>query len=482
MCGIAGIWERSGKPADRAALERMAAILHHRGPDGSGIHVDGALGLANRRLAIVDPTPAGDQPMGLPERGLWLTYNGEIHNYLELRRELETRGASFRTQTDTEVVLHAYDAWGADCFERFNGMWALGLWDARERRLVLSRDRFGIKPLCYSVRGSRVCFASEAKAILSAFPGEREADNGEIERFLSGHYPDAGEDTFFANVKQLAPGSYAVVSPDRLQSRRYWSFRPGEETARPDAVERFRALFDESVQLRMRSDVPVGACLSGGLDSSAIAAVVEIPDGRPMQCFSLRYDGGRFDESHYAATAAAARGDRIEMHWVRPKPAGMLETMRKIVWHHDAPTPVRGRFAQWFVMEEAGRHVKVVIDGQGGDELLAGYARFVVPYLVDRVLRRGRPGPGGMPFLQEASDLGEIESRSRLWFYSRAPFQLGQEALGIRPWMSGRVQRRAFSKRFGASPVERERPYKSFMNNRLWHEFRREGLPEVLHC
>src|SRR5947209_2436513 len=196
MCGIAGIWERSGRPVDRDGLERMSAILRHRGPDGSGLHVDGEVGLANRRLAIVDPSPAGDQPMGLPERGLWLTYNGEIHNYVELRRELESRGAEFRTRTDTEVVLHAYAAWGHDCFERFNGMWALGLWDARERSLVLSRDRFAIKPLCYSIRGARFCFASEPKAILAAFPEERLPDRDEIDRFLSGGFPDAGESTF----------------------------------------------------------------------------------------------------------------------------------------------------------------------------------------------------------------------------------------------------------------------------------------------
>jgi len=160
----------------------MAAILRHRGPDGGGVHLDGELGLANQRLAIVDPTPAGDQPMGLAERDLWLTYNGEIHNYVELRRELEAAGAAFRTHTDTEVVLHAYAIWGAECFERFNGMWALALWDGRERRLILSRDRFGIKPLCYSVRGPRVCFASEPKAILAAFPEEREPDRREIDR------------------------------------------------------------------------------------------------------------------------------------------------------------------------------------------------------------------------------------------------------------------------------------------------------------
>ncbi|HEX6701481.1 MAG TPA: asparagine synthase (glutamine-hydrolyzing), partial [Gaiellaceae bacterium] len=277
MCGIAGIWDRSAAPVAREALERMGEILRHRGPDGSGVWLDGDVGLANRRLAVVDPTPAGDQPMGLPDRGLWLTYNGEIHNYVELRRELEACGARFRTHTDTEVVLHAFAAWGLDAFERFNGMWAIALWDARERSLVLSRDRFGIKPLCYSLRSGRIAFASEPKAILAAFPEEREPDRTEIGRFLGGEFTDAGEATFFANVRSVPPATCLVWSRDGLARHSYWRFEPGGETPKPDAEERFRELLRDAVRVRMRSGVPVGACLSGGLDSSAIAALVDVP-------------------------------------------------------------------------------------------------------------------------------------------------------------------------------------------------------------
>ncbi|MSO95078.1 MAG: asparagine synthase (glutamine-hydrolyzing) [Thermoleophilia bacterium] len=476
VCGIAGIWERSGRPVNRAALERMAAILQHRGPDGSGIHLDGELGLANRRLAIVDPSPAGEQPMGLESRGLWLTYNGEIHNYVELRKELESSGARFRTDTDTEVVLEAYAAWGMGCFERFNGMWALGLWDGRERQLVLSRDRFGIKPLCYSLRGGRICFASEPKAILTAFPQEREPDNAEIGRFLAGHYPDTGEATFFAGISNLPAAHCLVVTPTSIGEIGYWGFQPGVEAPMRDAEEQFRELLRESVRIRMRSDVPVGACLSGGLDSSAIAALVEVPPGRPMQCFSLRYDGSRDDESRYAA--AAARDDRFSITWVRPAGDDLLDTIGRIVWHHDAPTPLRGRLAQWAVMQEAGKHVKVVLDGQGGDELLAGYSRYVFPYVVDRLRRPTRAGG----IVRELSDLARIETRSRLWFLSRTPLQPAQRALGLPPWVCGRAEGRAFRRSVDVSPGERERPYASSVNNMLWHELRHEGLPEVLHA
>ena len=457
MCGIAGIWERSGKPVDPVALERMAAILNHRGPDGSGIHVEGELGLANRRLRILDLSAAADQPMGLPDGSLWITFNGEIHNYLELRRELETRGIRFHTKTDTEVVLHAYAVWGIDCFERFNGMWALALWAARERQLVLSRDRFGIKPLYYSVNGARICFASEAKAILAAFPETTKPDHEEIDRFLSGGFPDAGGSTFFAHVKTLPAATYALCSGDSIRRSTYWGFRPGDEEPKPDAEARFRELLADAVKLRTRSDVPIGACLSGGLDSSAIVGLLDRSAEQPVHCFSLRLDDDpALDESRYAARAAGAHGHVV--HWVRPDPGDMLETMRKIVWHHDAPTPMRGRFGQWFVMREVGRHVKVVMDGQGGDELLAGYFRDVFPYLIDRVRWGARGLLPWRGFLSEAAALGRVTA-FRPWFPLSAAYAFSRDRRARGP-----------------------RPYDSVLNNMLWNGLRQHGLPEVLHA
>jgi asparagine synthase (glutamine-hydrolysing) len=473
VCGIAGIWERTGRPVERAVLERMGETLVHRGPDGSGIHLDGGLGLVNRRLRIVDVSPAGDQPLGLPDRGLWITYNGEVHDYVELRAELEARGAVFRTHTDTEVVLHAYAAWGTGCFERLNGMWGLAIWDERERELVLARDRFGIKPLVYAASGTRVVFASEAKAILAAFPDEREPDRTEIARFLRGESPDVGAATFFAGIRALEPAEVAVFRADGSERRtRCWSFQPGREEPRADAEEELRERLRDAVRLRLRSDVPVGVCLSGGLDSSAIAALMEDdPDAPPRHAFALRYDDHpAIDESRYSALAA---GERFELHWVRPDMTDVLGTMRKIVWHHDAPTPLRGRFAQWFVMQEAGRHVKVALTGEGGDELLAGYSRFVVPYLRDRLRTGPRAG-----IAAELGALGELESRSRLWFLARAPLPHLQRAAGLPPWVAGRVAADGLDAPREPRP---ERPYTSALSNALWHELRRAGLPEVMH-
>ncbi|MGI9190109.1 MAG: asparagine synthase (glutamine-hydrolyzing) [Longimicrobiaceae bacterium] len=487
MCGIAGIWERGGKPVERSMLERMAAVLHHRGPDGEGVYLGGEMGMAHRRLAIVDLSDDGHQPIATPDRALWLNFNGEIHNFVELRRELEERGVNFRSRSDTEVVLWAYRVWGADCFRRFNGMWALALWDAAKRELILSRDRFGIKPLCYSVRGKRVAFASEPKAILEVFPEERAPSHREIYAHLAGAYPDGGETTFFANLAVLPPATYAVFRSGGMRRESYWHFVPGEEAPRADAEEHFRHLLRDSVRLRMRSDVPVGVTLSGGLDSTAVARLAE-PVGDPLHCFSLKYDDPRVDESRYAALAADDA--RFRMHWVRPDPRGLLDTMTRITWHHDAPMPPRGRVPQWFVMQEAGRHVKVVLEGHGSDELLAGYPHFILPYLLDR-LRFRTPETASMGIR------AELEALTRIYGSGRAfplrlmanPFKrwIGLDQL---PWK--RVVRREYADAHGPVPSaghrevwmrrDVDRPFRSHLNNALWLELRRAGLPESLHA
>ena len=443
---------------DAATLGRMSAALVHRGPDGSGVFVQDEIGLVSRRLRIIDPHEVSDQPMSTADGRFWITFNGEIHNYLELRRQLSSCGARFRTESDTEVVLQAYATWGPDCFERFNGMWALALWDARDRRLVLCRDRFGIKPLYYSMRGDRICFASEPKAILAGFPVEREPDRDEIGRFLAGGYPDAREATFFKNIRVLRPAQYMVLSSTTTRVARYWRFTPGEETARPDSEGTFRELLADAVRLRGRSDVPVGACISGGLDSGTIARLLEPTGGELIHCFSTCYDDPRHDERRYAELATRDRP--FTMHWVRPHGRDLLETMRKIVWHHDAPTPIRGRLAQWFVMQEAGRHVKVVVDGQGADELLGGYVHDTLFYLADRIRSRPPARHGGWTGLAtEVRQLAQV-GRTRLsWYALTAP------------------------RRYLRDPrVRRPGPFASQLNNVLWNGLCYDGLPELLHA
>ena len=491
MCGIAGIWNRDGAPVERRSLERMAAALRHRGPDGEGFHVDGGLGLASRRLAIVDLSERAAQPMATADGTLWLVYNGEVHNWLELREELETLGAVFRSDSDTEVVLEAFRAWGPACLDRFNGMWALALWDARARRLLLARDRFGIKPLVYSIRGDRVAFASEAKAILDAFPEEREADRAEIHAFLGGASPDGTEATFFRGIRNLPPGALAVVEPRSHRIETWWRFQPGTETPQAGVEERFRDLLDDAVRIRMRSDAPLGVLLSGGLDSSSVVRLAAPHATHTLPCFSLAYDENpRVDESGYARIAVEGL-ERCETHWVRPTPEGFLDTARGIVRAHDAPTPLRGRFPHWFVMKETGRHVRVALAGEGSDELLAGYVEFALPYAADRWRLGGRNGAGRLALVREMARLAQVDPKPSTW-----PIKVLMGELSRRTPVPARstgreLVRLDFRRGFPPPPPERRpggwrnpaapRPYASHLNNALWNSLRNGPLLELLH-
>ncbi|HEX7417352.1 MAG TPA: asparagine synthase (glutamine-hydrolyzing), partial [Steroidobacteraceae bacterium] len=384
MCGIAGIWHRDGRPADRRALQLMIDALVHRGPDGEGYHVAGSIALGHRRLKVIDLSQAAAQPMWLPDRSLCLLFNGEIHNYRELAAELRGAGVNLRTHSDTEVMLWAYRLWGEQCFERFNGMWAAAFWEPGREQLLLSRDRFGIKPLVHAVRGARVAFASEPKAILEAFDVERRADQPLVRDFVAGGLPDCDEHTFFEGIRSVHPGESLRIDRRGESSRRYWNFEPGVETARPDAGAAFRALLDDAVNIRLRSDVPLGVSLSGGLDSSSVARIAVRSAASPLECFSLRYPSAALDESHYASLVADDPA-RYRMHWITPPAEQFLATAAAIVWHHDAPMPIRGRYPQWHVLREAARHVTVLLNGQGADEILGGYGSFVLPFALDRL-------------------------------------------------------------------------------------------------
>jgi asparagine synthase (glutamine-hydrolysing) len=469
----------------------MAAALRHRGPDGEAFHLEDGLGLASRRLAIVDLSERAAQPMRTADGALTLVYNGEVHNWLELRAELEARGVAFRSDSDTEVVLEAFRLWGPACLDRFNGMWALALWDARARRLLLARDRFGIKPLVWSVRGARVAFASEAKAILAAFPAEREPDAAALHAFLRGVSPEGGGGTFFRGIRSVPAGALVVVEPGGERIETWWRFEPGVEAPQPDVEERFRHLLDDAVRIRLRSDAPLGVLLSGGLDSSSVLRLAAPRSSTALPCFSLRYDGNpRVDESGYARTAMEGL-ERCVVHWVRPTPDDFLDTVCGIVRAHDAPTPIRGRFPGWFVMREAGRHVRVALAGEGSDEILAGYVEFALPFAADRLRLGGRNGAGRLGILRDLVGLAKVDPRPSTW-----PFKvLLNEISGRTPVpkrSSGReILHDDFRRAFPPPPPERRaggwrnpaapRPYASRLNNALWHHLRHGPLLELLH-
>jgi asparagine synthase (glutamine-hydrolysing) len=490
MCGIAGIWNRAGEPVEQASLERMASMLRHRGPDGEGYFLSGDLGLAHRRLKIIDLSDLGRQPMSTVDGRYWITFNGEIHNYVELRGELQANGAVFASQSDTEVVLHAWLAWGPECFTRFNGMWALGVWDDARRELMLSRDRFGIKPLVYCENGPRFAFASEPKAILEVFPEERRPDLAELFAYLAGAYPLCGEATFYSGIRSLPAGHYMTVRADGVTVQRHWNFTPGTEQPRADTEERFRELLSDAVRIRMRSDVPVMSALSGGLDSSAITLLAGRFAQDPVECFSLKYEGdeAKHDESEFAA-AAIAGDSRFHLHWVRPTPSNFFDVLAKIVWHHDSPPTPRGRYPCWILMRDVGARGRVLLTGEGSDEQLAGYSRFILPYLLDRVTI-GTSYRAPRSILAEFRDLSmefpELHRMVRRMFAMPAVQFARMPVWRLMSVMNEDIVRSLPAidpRRYTDSWIRRDvaRPYRSRMNNALWTEFTYMGLPEVVH-
>ncbi len=378
MCGIAGYaMGRLGAPP---ALDSMVDALAHRGPDDRGVwrSADSGVGLAQRRLAIIDLSPSGRNPMAWDGGRLWITYNGEIYNFRELRRELEGEGYSFRTRTDTEVILASYDRWGVNCLEKLIGMFAFGLWDSSSKRLFLARDRLGKKPLYYSVYGGRLVFASELKAILADpdFPSKIDPDS--LSLYLRYGYVPSPRSIFQA-VRNLPPAHYALYEKGKLAVERYWDpvaialgerFRGDER----EAEEELERLLTEAVRGRMIADVPLGAFLSGGIDSSLIVALMQEQSARPVRTFTVRFDNPEFNEADHAAAVAKHLG--TEHHEETCSTAEMLGLVDAVADQLDEPFADSSAIPTYLVSKITRRHVTVALSGDGGDELFFGYPRY----------------------------------------------------------------------------------------------------------
>jgi asparagine synthase (glutamine-hydrolysing) len=380
MCGIAGILHLSGRrvPDLEGKLEVMNDLIAHRGPDDAGVwvHPHGHVGLAHRRLSIID-LEHGHQPLG-DLAGRWLTYNGEVYNYPELRTEIG--GDRFSTTCDTEVVLRAHDRWGVDALSHFRGMFAYGLWDEPEGELVLARDRFGIKPLYYAEVDGILYFASEAKAILPFLPSI-EIDLEGFKDYLWFQLCLAGK-TLFKGIRELLPGHVLRVRPGGFVTpKRYWEVYYDIDTDHTARYfeERIAALLDESVALHLRSDVPVGAYLSGGLDSSAIASLAAGQSDETVKAFTGKFsEDGRYDESRYARALAASSG--IDLHEIDIDVNDFTSSIENVVYCLDYPVAGPGSFPQYMVSRAAREQVKVILGGQGGDEVFGGYTRYLIAY------------------------------------------------------------------------------------------------------
>jgi asparagine synthase (glutamine-hydrolysing) len=377
MCGIAGWLNLDGAPADAHRLARMTRRIAHRGPDGEGLYVDGPLALGHRRLAVLDLTDAGAQPMASADGRLRITYNGELYNFRALRAELEAAGARFRSRTDTEVILAAYERWGVDCLSRFNGMFAFALWDAPAQRLWLVRDRLGVKPLFYRLSPGRLSFASEAKAVLVADDAPPRLNDEALSQFLALNYTPAPH-TLFEGVRQLLPGQWMTCTADgRVQTRTYWQI-PTDEDTPPQPAQRLTALLEDAVQLRLVSDVPVGAFLSGGLDSSAIVGWMRRHHTSPVDTFTAAFEEPSYNEAPAARLAAQAFGAR---HHERTVTSADVRLLPQIVWHSEELTADSSMLALYRVAELARRHVTVVLSGDGADELFGGYPTYLATQL-----------------------------------------------------------------------------------------------------
>ena len=381
MCGIAGIVSLSGVPVD--GLERKLAVMNrllaHRGPDGEDTSVlaCGTAGLAHRRLAIIDLSEAAAQPMHAGN-GTALVHNGEIYNYLELRDELAPRWR-FRSQSDTETILAAYETHGTDLLDHLRGMFAFALWDERKRRLFCARDRFGIKPFYYTVVGDTLYFASEAKALLPFVP-EIATNPAALAEYLVFQYT-LGEHTLFQGIHQLMPGHALVAENGTLRTWRYWDVRYEIDLDHSPAYfrQRLAELLDDSLSLHLRSDVPVGSYLSGGIDSSLVSILSARRDRANRQAFHgkfTQYPG--YDESRYARLAAEEAGSTL--HEIDITADHFRDHIGDVLYHLDFPVAGPGAFPQFMVSKLAGEHVKVVLGGQGGDEIFGGYARYLVAY------------------------------------------------------------------------------------------------------
>lgn len=405
MCGIAGY---HGFGEDEALLRVMNDCIEHRGPDGEGYFVKGNVGLAHRRLSIID-VAHGQEPMISADGETVLVYNGEVYNYLELRTELEDLGRTFRTQSDTEVVLQSYEQWGTEAFDRFNGMFALAIFDQRKNVTILARDHFGIKPLYWANAGTpeapQILFASEIKPLLETGKIERKANERILYRYLQYRIHDDSAETFFAGVSKLLPGELMTIdnTTGKFEITAFTRLKAELEELssvnRPytaEVIEEYRQRFTEAVRLRLKSEVPVGSALSGGLDSSAVVVTInklmqenaEATDslGANQNTFSAVFPNSINDEEHYADAAIAKCSGNITAHKILPKPGEFAEDLDDFVRTMEEPIISSGPYAQYCVMKEASKHVTVLLDGQGADEMMAGYIPYYFAYL--RQLKR----------------------------------------------------------------------------------------------
>jgi asparagine synthase (glutamine-hydrolysing) len=391
MCGITGKVSWDGCPVDISLVKRMMDMLTHRGPDDEGMYVNRQVVLGHRRLSIID-LKTGKQPICNEDRTVWIVFNGEIYNFKELREELVLAGHRFATQTDTEVIVHLYEEYEEDCVSKLRGMFAFAIWDERKKKLMLARDRVGIKPLYYSVSGKSMLFASEMKAIIVDPSVERKVDPEIIDRFLTFHYVP-GSDTLIPSIQKLQPGHYLILQDGKVRIREYWDLKFETETRDrhiDQTVGELIELLRETVRGHMISDVPVGVLLSGGVDSTGILSFCIEETDKNVKTFTIGFDGEKFaDERTYARLVAQRYG--TEHYEMSISPQMFRDFLPKYVWYMEEPVCEPPAIALYYVTRLAREHVKVLLSGEGGDEAFAGYQNYRNLVWLERFKALGKP-------------------------------------------------------------------------------------------
>ena len=394
MCGIVGaVWREPGVAPEQSTIEKMASVIRHRGPDDDGFYRTESMissgrsqfgaALGFRRLSIID-LAGGHQPMANEDDTIWIVFNGEIYNYQTIRRRLEGNGHTIKTSSDTEVIVHLYEDMGLDCFSELNGMFAIAIWDSRKNRLVLARDRIGKKPLVYRNEGKRLWFGSELKSLLQPPGAPRTVDLDAVDEYLAYDYVPHPR-TILKGYSKLPPGYLGVFDESGWKTRPYWT-PPCDEMkiSREDAEARLRELFTSAVSMRMRSDVPLGAFLSGGIDSSLVVAVMQKLSDQPIKTFTIGFPVPEYDESAAARNLATAL--KTEHHEMLVEP-NALEALPKMIWNYDEPFADSSSIPTWYLSKLTRQHVTVSLSGDGGDELFAGYGRYRAVSLAGQVDR-----------------------------------------------------------------------------------------------
>lgn len=489
MCGILAVLQFDNKPIDRASVIRMRDTMIHRGPDGEGVYLDESVALAHRRLAIIDLSEGGRQPMKNEDGSIVLVFNGEIYNYVELREDLKKKGHRFFSTSDTEVILRQYEEDGEGCLAKFNGMFGFVLWDRRRKKLFAARDRLGIKPIYYYADRDRMIFASEIKAILEDRSVPREPDDRALYDYLFASRV-LGDKTMFKNIRELEPGHSISIDQVKksVEVKKYWDihYNYRYDRTEADVREELSGLLDDAVKVHCRSDAPFGAHLSGGLDSSTMVALASRYK-KPLKTFSIKFsDDKHVDETRYAKMVAK----HVGAEYIESMPSGieMIRLFPFLIWHMDTPMANVGGFSYFTVSQLAQKHVKVALTGHGGDELFAGYpAQFQASY--------GRTDMFSLPSTGKEGSSWKRRLVGGLYRSIRNTFSKGEKSLLEETWIqlhchSGRpdlfFENDLVRRLGGYSPEEaylkplREAATDRALDQCLYHDLR-VYLPSLLH-